>query len=100
MDMSPSEQWVARNQAELESEPKDDSWAYFMEQSLSLSQFMGGHPLISQFDVLHVECRTTFCQIQVVGFDDSTWPNWLSIMYDLRQEPWAEFYESGSSQPW
>ena len=51
----------------LESEPKDDSWSYFMEQTLQL--FISGHAEADKFSIFHIECRTTICEIQAIGFD-------------------------------
>ena len=90
-----AEQRLLSKWAELHSEPKDDSWGYFMDDAIT--QFLGSYPTINEFDVSYVECRTTLCQIQVTGYDESTGPTWNRIMYDLRQQPWAEFGESGTT---
>lgn len=95
---APSQQiprWPDNVRAEFYQEPKDESWAYYMEQTLL--QFLGGHRLIGQFDILSLECRTTRCQVEVAGFDASTVPVWQQVMYDVRQQPWSEFGQSGSS---
>jgi len=81
--------------AELEAEPEDDSWSYFMEQALN--QFISRHPNTSKFAIFNIECRTTLCEIQAVGYDDSTSPDWSRILYDLQQEPWYEFGQVGTS---
>jgi len=81
--------------AELQSEPKDGSWGYFMDGAIT--QFLGSYPTINEFDISYVDCRTTLCQIQVTGYDESTGPTWNRLMYDMRQQPWAEFGESGTS---
>ena len=91
---SSAEQKIFERWAELQSEPRDDSWSYYIEQAIS--QFLGGYPTIGEFDINHIECRATRCQIQVTGFDGSTWATWSRIMYDMNQQPWAEFYESAS----
>ena len=87
--------WPDNLRADLYLEPKDDSWAYYMEQTLL--QYLAAHPSISQFDVLSIECRTTKCQIEVTGYDESTLPVWQQVMYDIRQQPWNEFGQYGSS---
>jgi hypothetical protein len=87
--------WLEKHRDELEAEPKDDSWAYYMEQSIL--QFLANHPAMSDFEISYIECRTITCQIQVVGFDESTNPTWQRIMYDLRQQVPNEVYEWGSS---
>ncbi len=90
-----TEQHLLNKRAELQSEPKDDGWGYFMDEAIT--QFLGSYPTINEFDISYVECRTTLCQIQVTGYDESTGPTWNRIMYDLRQQPWADFDESSTS---
>ncbi len=86
--------WPENQRAKLALEAKDDSWAYYMEQTLL--QFLAAHPSIDQFDISSVECRTTKCQIEVFGFDESTVPVWYQVMYDIRQQPWSEFGQTGT----
>lgn len=94
-NVDPVASWPENRRAELQSEPKDDSWAYYMEQTLL--QYLSAHPSIDQFDISYIECRTTKCQIEVFGFDESTVPVWQQVMYDIRQQPWSEFGQYGSS---
>ena len=87
--------WPSSLIADLEAEPKDDSWAYYMEQTML--QYLSSHSSIPKFDISRIECRTTKCQIEVIGYDESTVPVWTQVMYDIRQQPWSEFGEYGSS---
>lgn len=87
--------WPSNLREALAAEPKDDSWAYYMEQTLL--QYLSSHPSSAQFDISSVECRTTICQIEVFGFDQSTVPVWHQVAYDVRQQPWSEFGQYGSS---
>ena len=87
--------WPANQWQKLELEPKDNSWAYYMEQTLL--QFLGSHPSTAQFDISRIECRTTKCLLEVVGYDESTVPVWQQVMYDIRQQPWSEFGQYGTS---
>ena len=87
--------WPSSLREALTAEPKDDSWAYYMEQTLL--QYLSSHPSIAQFDISNIECRTTVCQIEVFGFDESTVPIWGQVTYDIQQQPWSEFGQSGSS---
>jgi hypothetical protein len=87
--------WPANQWQRLDLEPKDNSWAYYMEQTLL--QFLGGHPSTAQFDISRIECRTTTCQFEVVGYDEGTVPVWQQVMYDIRQQPWSEFGQYGTS---
>lgn len=87
--------WPASQWQEIDLEPKEESWAYYMEQALS--QYLGSHPAAAQFDVSRLECRTTMCQVEVVGYDASTEPVWQQVMYDIRHQSWSEFARYGSS---
>jgi hypothetical protein len=90
-----SPNWIETRRAALADEPRDESWAYFTEQAVE--QYLAQHPDISQFTVEYIECRSTVCQIGVEGFDESTGPTWQRILYDMRQQPWSEFGQVGSS---
>ncbi len=92
---SSNQHWTAKQRSILDTELRDDAWSYFAEQSIT--QFLGSHPQGSEFDVEYVECRSTICQLKVTGYDASTGPTWQRIMFDLRQEPWAEFRQHGNT---
>ncbi len=94
-DAGPVSTWPANLGETLEAEPKDDSWAYYMEQAML--QYLSSHSAIAQFDISSIECRTTQWQIEVIGYDESTVPVWHQVMYDMRQQPWSEFSQYGSS---
>lgn len=87
--------WPSKLRAVLAEEPKDDSWAYYMEQTLL--QYLSSHPSIAQFDISYIECRTTVCQIEVIGFNESTVPVWGQVTHDIQQQPWSEFGQNGTS---
>lgn len=81
--------------AALEAESKDDGWAYFMEQAIQ--QFLATHPQSIEFEISNIVCRSTMCELQVIGFDESAGPSWSKIMFDLRNQPWSNFGQTGSS---
>ena len=87
--------WPGNIQGVIDAEPKDDSWAYYMEQTML--EYLSSHPAISQFEISYIECRTTVCQVKVIGYDESTSPVWQQLMYDMRQQPWSEFGQQGNS---
>lgn len=86
---------IPDSHAALEAEPKDDSWAYYMEQTLL--QHLAGTPGIEQFEISNIECRATMCEIQAIGFDESTGLVWAQILQSMRNQPWYEFVQTGSS---
>lgn len=80
---------------ELENEPRDHDWSYFMEQSIS--QFLGRHREIAHFEIAGIACRTTLCEIQSFGVDENAQPRWGLIVHDMKNEPWNDFGQTGSS---
>mgnify|MGYP003677918780 CR=1 FL=1 len=80
--------------SELESESSDPDWSYFLGQSLA--QFVGRHAKASLFSIQAINCRTTICEIQLIGYDESTASSWSEILFDMKSEPWYEFYQVGT----
>lgn len=77
------------------AQPDDAAWGPFMEQTLR--QFLASHRAAPQFDILSIQCTSRLCEIRAVGFDESAEPVWSQVVYDIRQQPWAEFGQTGSS---
>lgn len=98
MDSVQFSRWPGDQDSVIAAEPKDDSWAHHTE--LAILDFLSNRPNSTHFDILYVECRTTFCQIRVSGFDESTRPEWQQIVYDLRQQSWFDFNQQGNSSGW
>jgi hypothetical protein len=84
---------IARTRRQKEA--KDLAWSYNMEQALR--QFLATHKASASFDVVLVDCRTTFCEIEAVGIDEDLWPTWGQISHDATRQPWSDFGVSGSS---
>ncbi len=80
---------------ELEKEPRDDAWSYFMEQSIG--QYLASHPESIYFEIAGISCRSTTCEIQSFGVDENAGPRWGLIVHDLRNQPWNDFVQTGSS---
>ena len=87
--------WPENQWRKAELEPKDDAWAYYMEQTLL--QFLGSHASTAQFDISRIECRTTMCQLEVIGYDASSEPVWQQVIYDIRGQPWSDFGQYATS---
>lgn len=87
--------FVERAYAKLQDEPKNVSWAYDME--FAINQFLLNHPAAANFEIPYAECRTTHCQINAIGVDDSAGPTWEQIAFDMTRQPWYEFAQRGIS---
>ena len=88
-EMVATQDWAEQLRKKFEDEEKDFEWAHFNEQAIH--QFLARHPMGTEFQIPSVECRSTICQIEAVGFDESTGPSWQRMMYDLNLESWASF---------
>ena len=80
---------------ERQKEAKELGWAYETEQLLR--QFLATHKAASKFDIVLVDCRTTFCEIEAFGASEKAWFEWGLIILDLKVQPWNEFDSNGSS---
>lgn len=87
--------YLDQRRKELMAEPKDHSWAYYMEQTIT--QFLARHPGMVEFDLTYVECRRVTCQVQVVGYGQDAYPTWAKISHDMHSQLPDAFYSSGWS---
>lgn len=94
-DTEPGTTSPTNRRSDLEDEPRDHEWSYFMEQSIS--QYLATHPEVIYFEIHGVECRSTICEIQSIAVDENAWPRWGLILHDLRNQPWNDFGQTGSS---
>lgn len=74
---------------QLEQEARDESWAHSMESELYNYFLANGQDLASNFGVPNVVCRSTLCEVQVVGYGEGSHEIWQSVTSDLESQPWA-----------
>jgi hypothetical protein len=79
----------AREQAILEAEPKDPTWAYSMEQKVR--EYMTRRLAASQTEVTGIDCKTTFCEIKVQGFAPEARAEFDAAMKAAPQSSWNDF---------
>jgi hypothetical protein len=92
---STEDKWFANFRSKLNKEPRDNSWSYFTEQAILL--FLSEHPSMKDFTLKFIECRSNTCQIGIEGYGEVTGPTWQRIMYDMRQQAWFDFAQSGTA---
>lgn len=90
-----AQNWFESRRSRLNDEPRDERWSPFSEQALR--QFWGTHKAASELSLEYIECGGTTCQIAVAGVDERAHAVLLGMLYDLRQEPWYEFGQTGTS---
>jgi hypothetical protein len=74
---------------QLEAENRDPEWALPTEDHLKQYVAQNG------FDISSVECRTTLCEVQVLGRTGFGTNQWKTLVAAMRQEQWWSF--SGDS---
>jgi len=77
------------------NEERDLAWAYGAEQAIR--QYLATHKAASSFEIVQVECRTSFCEVEAIGYADEAWSWWIQIGQDVVSQPWSEFESSASS---
>ncbi|MBT8085496.1 MAG: hypothetical protein KJN72_09750 [Woeseia sp.] len=74
----------------LEDEVRDESWAAPMETEL-YNLFIDRLPeLADNFGMPTVLCRTTICEVQVIGYGDGSLEAWQAAVSQIESQPWAE----------
>lgn len=78
----------------IESEARDNDWSYYIEQQLR--NFFGAATVNVGIDTIHVECRSTLCEIQAIGYNEIAASQWQQIFQQMRDQAWASEF-SGSN---
>ncbi len=83
---------MAQLHGQIESEAEELSWSTYMEAQIAgyLSQKLS----LSELSIPLIECRTTLCEVQVIGYGDSPMQNWMNATGDMRAQPWYEFADA------
>lgn len=87
---------IAALHADFERQQPDLSWSYQAEQNLQA--FLAGHAGISHFDVQHLECRQSLCELHVMGYGDNAGGIWNTLVRDMNAEPWWIEFQGSSNQ--
>lgn len=86
---------IAALHADFERQQPDLSWSYQAEQNLQA--FLAGHAGISHFDVQHLECRQSLCELHVMGYGDNAGGIWNTLVRDMTAEPWWIEFQGSSN---
>jgi len=76
-------------QTRFESEEKEASWASNMEGQFAA--YFAAKPELAQFDIAMIECRTSICEIHVLGHGPDAQASWTVAIADIAQQPWHNF---------
>ncbi len=83
---------MAQLHRQLESEAEELSWSTYMEAQIA--GYLSQKPALAEFSIPLVECRTTLCEVQVIGYGESPMQNWMNATADMRAQPWYEFADT------
>ncbi len=86
---------MGERHAEVESESADVSWSEYMEAQFM--DYFNSKPALANFNILLVECRTTSCEVQAMGYGETANLTWLNETADITRQPWFDFNEGGGS---
>ena len=86
---------LAREKAALVAEPKDPAWAYPMEQKLR--EYLTRELKSGQSEVIGIDCKTTFCEIQALVLDTEGSTEFNRVISDVNEESWNDFTGRGTS---
>ncbi len=80
---------IAQLHRQVESEAEELSWSTYMEAQIAgyLSQKLA----LSELSIPLIECRTTLCEVQVIGYGESPMQSWTISTGDMRAQPWFDF---------
>ena len=76
-------------QSRYESDEREESWATYMEGQLAA--YFAQKPTLAQFYVSLIDCRTSICEIHVLGYGPDALTQWNTATADIVSQPWFEF---------
>jgi hypothetical protein len=76
-------------QERYESDEREDSWAQYMEGQLA-AYFAQKHEL-AQFSFSMIDCRTSICEIHVLGYGPDALTLWNVGTADIVTQTWHDF---------
>ncbi len=80
---------MARLHARVESEAVELSWSTYMEAQIA--GYLNQRLALSEVSIPLIECRTTLCEVQVIGYGESPMQSWTNSTGDMRAQPWFDF---------
>ncbi len=82
---------MAQLHRRIENEAEELSWSTYMEAQIA--GYLNRKLPLTELSVPLIECRTTLCEVQVIGYGESPMQSWMIATEDMRAQPWYEFGE-------
>jgi len=76
-------------QARYESDEREESWATYMEGQLAA--YFAQKPELAQFNFSLIDCRTSICEIHVLGYGPEALTLWNIGTADIVTQTWHDF---------
>lgn len=83
-----------RERAKKDAEPKDAGWAYSME--MLIRQHIESHLPADRYTSLKIECRTTFCQLNMTGTGAEARAIADRLAKEIPRQPWSDIAQKGA----
>ncbi len=77
---------MAQLHRQVENEAEELSWSTYMEAQIA--GYLNQKLALSELSIPLIECRTTLCEVQVIGYGDSPMQSWMNATGDMRAQPW------------
>lgn len=82
-----------REQAKKDAEPKDPGWAYSTE--MLIRQHIESQLPADRYSKLHIECRTTFCELRMTGTGTEAREIADRLVKEIVRQPWSDIVHKG-----
>lgn len=82
-----------REEDKKKAEPKDESWAYPTE--MMIRQYIESRMLADQYKSLEVDCRTTYCLVQLTGAGEKNRLLADELAKEISSQPWSDIALKG-----
>lgn len=73
---------------------RNDSWATYMEGQIA--GYLASKPSLAAFQIPLVQCRSSMCEIQAVGYGPESAATWFAAVVDMPDQPWAIEFNNGT----
>jgi len=83
-------------QERYESDEREESWAQYMEGQLTA--YFAQKPELAQFSFSLIDCRTSICEIHVIGYGPDALALWNVGIADITTQTWHDFGSMSSNQ--
>jgi hypothetical protein len=78
----------------MEKEVRSTFWSAHMEAELG-TYLLGNPELAAQFTFPVIQCRSSMCEVQAIGYGPEASATWEAAMSDMDKQSWFDFTSVG-----